>query len=194
VALHPDAVVRHEYAVMVSRRTGVDLDVVERAIAGTRPSQPGVRPVGEDRRLTGQQRAERELIRLVLANDTALREHEVDISLLTDDAMRVVYKLVAPTISVLPPGVPPDLGTLYTASEPEVAETLSRLALEDRPLPDAADVITKLRIGGVERRIQEVHRELDGFDRAADPQGYSAISRELIALQAQRRELREVGR
>ena len=79
VALHPDPVVRHEYAVLLSRRTGVDLAVVEQAIAQAgrrvqREREADVEPADEFvRKLTGEEKAELELLRLVLANDPGIR-------------------------------------------------------------------------------------------------------------------------
>ena len=79
VALHPDPVVRHEYAVMLSRRTGVDLAVVEQAISQAgrrvqREREADVEPADEFvRKLTGEEKAELELLRLVLANDPGIR-------------------------------------------------------------------------------------------------------------------------
>ncbi|NIT94413.1 MAG: hypothetical protein GWM91_02645, partial [Actinobacteria bacterium] len=61
IALHPDAVVRHEYAVMVSRRTGVALDVVESAVRGALPRTGGSSPP-PSRRLSGREKTERELL------------------------------------------------------------------------------------------------------------------------------------
>jgi DNA primase len=77
IARHPAPVVRHEYAVLLSRRTGVDLPVVEQAVARAARRAAG-RP-DEERRaphtkpLTGEEKVERELLRLVLANDPELR-------------------------------------------------------------------------------------------------------------------------
>jgi len=69
VALHPDAVARHEYAVFLARKTGVEMDVVQTAVEQSvrRTSSPvqEQRPVAEQ--AGGRERAELELLRLMLA-------------------------------------------------------------------------------------------------------------------------------
>ena len=79
VARHPDAVTRHEYGVLVSRRTGVDLDVVVRAIDGAVSGAKTVRPTPPRpiRPLDGVEKAERDLLRLLLANDPGVRRHDL---------------------------------------------------------------------------------------------------------------------
>lgn len=192
VALHPVAVVRHEYAVMVSRRTGVDLAVIERAVDGA--LAPGTRraaPGGGRRRLSGLERAERELLRLVLANDPSIRSLDLDADLFSDEAHRSGFAKVAPAILELPPGTPPDLGSLLSDDASPIISLLSELALEDRPLADAGDVVTKLRVGRIDERIEELRRRLEGLDPSGQPQEYSGTFEELLALERERRALRE---
>ncbi len=191
IALHPVGVVRHEYAVMVSRRTGVDLAVVERAVDGALPSGRRTAPAEERRRLSGLERAERELLRLVLANDPSIRSLDLDADLFSDDAHRTGFGKVAPAILALPPGTPPDLGSLLADDTSPIISLLSELALEDRPLADAGDVVTKLRVGRIDERIEELRRRLEGLDPNGQPQEYSGTFEELIALERERRALRE---
>lgn len=191
IALHPDAVVRHEYAVMVSRRTGVDLPVVETAVSGARPTDR--RPAGDraqDGRLSGQQRAERELLRLLLANDPALRRHRLDAEMFTDELHRRGFELVGPAILALPPGAPPNLGRLLE-SKGDLAALLGELALEDRMLEPPDEVLRKLRLGSVERRIDALRRDIEAGE-AAD-QDRTNMLRELIPLQRERDALKSAG-
>ena len=191
IALHPGAVVRHEYAVMVSRRTGVDLAVVERAIDGARPSSGRPRPAETGRRLSGSEKAERELLRLVLANDPSIRNLPIEAELFSDDTHKAGFTAVAPAIMELPAGTPPDLGSLLTDDASPLIALLSELALEDRPLADAGDVVTKLRIGRLDGRIEELRRRLESIDPGGRPQEYSDTFEELIGLERDRRSLRE---
>ncbi len=191
IALHPGAVVRHEYAVMVSRRTGVDLAVVERAIDGARPSSGRPRPAERGRRLSGNEKAERELLRLVLANDPSIRNLPIEAELFSDDTHKAGFTAVAPAIMELPAGTPPDLGSLLTDDASPLIALLSELALEDRPLADAGDVVTKLRIGRLDGRIEELRRRLESIDPGGRPQEYSDTFEELIGLERDRRSLRE---
>ena len=64
------------------------------------------------------------------------------------------------------------------------------LAMQQRPLPDADDVMKRLKQEAVERRIEEVQTELAAIDADVDAQGYSERFERLIALQNERRELR----
>ncbi|MCB1247443.1 MAG: DNA primase, partial [Acidimicrobiia bacterium] len=48
IALHPDPVARHEYAVLVSKRTGVEVRLIEQAISGSSGRRPTVRDRGPD--------------------------------------------------------------------------------------------------------------------------------------------------
>jgi DNA primase len=192
VALHPNPVVRHEYAVLVSRRTGVELRVVEDGV-GRAARQQGrgsrERPTTPER-LTGEQKAEREVLRLVLANDPALRDVDLDPALFEDEAHRQAFDRLWPGIRELPPGAPPDLGKLLGDDESEEGRLLRRLALEGRPMSDAKELINRLKVGVVERRIDKVRNVLESMDPEKDAQEYSERFEELIALERRRRELR----
>jgi DNA primase len=191
IALHPNVVVRHEYAVMVSRRTGVDLPVVERAVKGALPVPQRRRPPTDERQWSGLEKAERELLRLLLANDAAVREYELGPELFADEAHRAGFELVAPAIRELSVGVPPDLGSLLGDEPSPLIRLLSELALEDRPLADAGDIVSRLRIGRIDDRIDSLRRRLETVDPKGEPQVYSDTFEELIALERERREMRE---
>lgn len=189
VALHPDAVTRHEYAVLIARRTGVDLDVVERAVGGGgRRADTSQERTVPSRPLTGSERAEQELLRLLLAN--AVRNDAVVAELFTRPEHRTAYEIIGPAVAVLPPGEPPDLGSIIGTDESEAAALLRRLALADRPLADTAEVLSRLELDAVERRIEVLRVELQKLDPDADEQKYSDVFNRLIALERQRRDLR----
>jgi len=192
VARHPDPVVRHEYAVLLSRRTGVDLPVVEAAIARVvRRAATGAAPVAEaERRLTGAEKAEQELLRLVLANDPGLRKVDIAADVFSDLAHRAAFERLWPTIAALEPGDPPNLGRLLGDEQDAESRALRRLALEERPLANAAELIVRLKVGVVERRIEGVRADLETKDPDSESQAYSDTFAELIALERTRRELR----
>ncbi|NNF63542.1 MAG: DNA primase [Acidimicrobiia bacterium] len=189
VSQHPDVVVRHEYAVFVSRRTGVDLDVVLRSLDGrasggnqeqSRPAPPA--------RLSGAAKAEQELLRLLLANDAELRDMEVSADLFSVAEHRTGYEVLAPAIAALAPGEPPNLGSLLREVQEPVGPMLRALAMADRPLPDAKDLVIKLKEGALERRIEDIRHALDDVEPGTET--YSARFTELIALEQQRRQIR----
>jgi DNA primase len=189
IALHPDPVVRHEYAVLVSRRTGVDVPTVELALrSSARPSVAA--PPMDERQLTGPQRTEREMLRLLLANDPAVRALDVTADLFSEPSYRAAFEVINEAVDPLEPGVVPDLGTEIGSDDQPEAALLRMLAMQQRPLPDADDVMKRLKQEAVERRIEEVQTELAAIDADIDAQGYSERFERLIALQNERRELR----
>ncbi|HEX9978821.1 MAG TPA: toprim domain-containing protein, partial [Acidimicrobiia bacterium] len=189
VARHPDRVTRHEYAVFVARRTGVDLEVVvgavEGAVARDEPAPPrSVRPAA----LTGTEKAEREVLRLLLANDAGV--HGIDLNgVFSRPDHLAAYELLAPTLAAMEPGEPPDLGSLLGDDDSDVAVMLRGLAFLDAPLPDADEVVRKVQVGALDQRIQDLRRLLESIDATGEPEAYSARFQELIALDRQRRDL-----
>jgi DNA primase len=193
IRLHPDPVVRHEYAVLISRRTGVDVDVVERAIgraAGGR-GDPGPAEVTEpERPLTGEEKAEQEVLRLLLANDPAIRRMEVGPELFSRPEHRAAFEVIGPAVEALEVAETPDLGAIIGSSGGDAPELLRRLAMDDRPLPDSGEIMNRVRLGSAERRVAALRAELQLIDPDADPQGYSETFNQLIALERERRDLR----
>jgi DNA primase len=196
IARHPDALIRHEYAVVLARRTGVDLAAVENAVGaavrsgGAAGSPRQERPQPE--RLSGQDKVEREVLRLLLANDPSVRSDELTADLFARPEHAAAYELVAPAVLALEPGEPPDLGTLIGDDESATGRMLRELALTDRPLESAVELIIRLKRGVLERRIDEVRRDLERLDAGTEPEEYSSRFAELIALERRRQELRRV--
>jgi DNA primase len=189
VARHPDSVTRHEYAVFVARRTGVELDVVVGAVEAAVPRPESAaprRPVSGD--LSGVEKAERELLRLLLANDPGVRQADLARMFGRPDH-QAAYDLIIPTIAAMEPGEPPDLGSLLGDDDSDAAVMLRGLAFLDRPLPDAAELLRKVQVGALDRRIQEMRRRVESLDSETEPEAYSGAFRELIALEKQRRDL-----
>ncbi len=189
VARHPDQVVRHEYAVFLARRTGVELDVVVDAVAravraaGGRQPEP---PPAPARRLTGEEKEEREMLRMLLANDPGVRDVELEASLFTALDHREAYDLVAPAVLALAPGEAPDLGALLGDDETPLGEMLRGLAFDQRPFGDATELVEKIQGAALDRRIHDLRRRLDTIDRGAEPEEYSDIFHELIGLERSR--------
>ncbi len=189
IALHPDSVVRQEYAVLLSRRTGVDLPIVESAIAdrGTRPLP--IESVDEER-LTGAQRTEREVLRLLLANDRGIRALGPTADLFSVPQHRAAFEIVEGILDGLEPGASPDLGSAIGSDERPEAVLLRSLALQQRPLAEASDVMKRLEQEAVERRIKALQDELSAVDVENDPQKYSDLLDRIKMLQNERRILR----
>lgn len=188
ISLHPDAVVRQEYAVLVSRRTGVEVAVIESTLSGSRSgtAEPGQ---AAELPLTGSQRTERELLRLLLANDKGIRSHEISADLLADPLDRAAFEIVMPLVASLEPGMAPDLGSTIGSDDRAEAVLLRALAMVQRPPADADDVMNMLKQEMVKRRIRVLEADLDLIDVNVDPQGYSDRFEQLKELQNERREL-----
>lgn len=185
VGRHPDLLVRQEYAAVLARRTGVDLDEVLRLVGAPAHSSRPARPTNV--RLTGQDRAELEMLRAMLANDAGLAGIDVSATAFDNPDHRAAYELLSEALQGLAPGQPPDLGRILGDDDGGQAAMLRALALDDRPIPDPNEVWRKLQVGALERRIHEMRRDLEGTDAAADD--YSTRFAELIALERQRQQL-----
>jgi DNA primase len=194
IALHPDPVTRHEYAVMVSRDTGVELRYVEAAMRRRGSESSGVGGDAPTAGLRGKRsathRTEAELLRLYLANDPRLRDVEVDPELFTDADMRAAHSRVEDLVKGLPPGEPPDLGGAFGSEDSAMAELLRTLAMDDRPLADPEDLVAMLDVARIERRIDETKQALQQVDRSSDEQTYSELWQRLIALEQHKRDRR----
>ncbi len=191
VARHHDQLVRHEYAVAISRRTGVDLRLVEEAVASARRQrQPEAAPPARPspQKLSGMEKAERELLRLIMTNRVEVRRLEVDETLFGDDDLLAAFRHIWPEIEKLDPGAAPDLGRILGGGETAEVRLLAELALEDRPESDPADVINRLKVGTVTRRIELLQRELESL--SGTDEEYSDKLEELLALQQQKQRLR----
>jgi DNA primase len=199
IALHPDPVTRHEYAVLVSRSTGVELRFVESAMRrGGQPST-GDGPPAEEAVLagpaaapphSGTYRIEEELLRLMLANDERLAAVDLDPGLFADESLRTAYERAKEMLEGVPAGEPPDLGAAIGSEDSATAELLRRLALDDRPLPEPFDIVSLLEIARIETEIDQIKGQLQRIDRDADAQGYSELWQRLIALEQSKRDLR----
>ncbi len=194
VAMHPDGVVRREYEEdLANKLIAADVqmvhDAVERARRGrAAPQESRVEPAEE---LSGLDKAERELLRLMLANDPGLGGVAIDEGLFGRPEHVTAYRLLAPVIEALDPGEPPDLGSLLGNEEESVTEMLSSLALADRPLAeDPQALVNRIKLGVLDKKIEEVRREADECERTGNPDLASARLKELIALQKEREALR----
>jgi DNA primase len=205
IALHPDPVARHEYAMLVTRRTGVESRLVESTIRGaskesrnaTRPNRADGPPVPQAPPPTetpaGPTHAtEIELIRTMLANDERLFGAEVDDTLFTHPDTAAGYQVARDLIEGSAAGVPPNLGEAIGSSDDPVSQMLRRLAMDPKPVLDPVELVAHLRASAIERQISEIQTLLQQSDRAADEQGYSELLNRLVALQRDRKQLRRI--
>lgn len=217
IASHPDAVTRREYVVLVARRTGVEQDLVEDAIRRARRTSTRVSGGGERSRgsrsggdgeddapdptsppdeetmrlptkLTGHHKAEQELLRLLAMNDAVVRETHIDESWFSLPIHVAAYRLLSPGVEAAGAGGTVDLGSLITGDSSPEAALVAALAMSDRPLADSAELVNRLKVGGIDRRIHSLRSKLDTL--APEGRDYSMAFKELIALEHERRLLR----
>ena len=188
VALHPDQVTRHEYAVFIARRTGVDLDVVlpavERAVA-----RVAGRPAAPAEARSGRDKAERDLLGLLLANDPGVCELDLDASVFAHSLHAMAYEIIAPALADISPGVAPDLGTLLGSAEGEAASLLRTLAFEGPAPPEAQEALRRVQAATLDEEIEAIKREISSAERHADADRASELLGNLIALEHRRRKI-----
>jgi DNA primase len=189
VARHPDVVTRHEYAVFLSRKTGVDLPIIEQAVSRaarsvepepTVISSPGYRPP-----TSGRGRAEQEYLRLMLANDSGLAGAGLEAESFADPGHRQAFELLRPIIARLEPGTEPELGSVIGDDSGEVAALLRHLAVVDRPLAEAADLARRIRVWALEDRIKALQTLL----ATVSEDDRSHVTGELLGLLGEKQRL-----
>lgn len=194
IARHPDPVTRNEYAKYVARETGVEAEVVIPAVrAAARREAPPREPARDAPsgpvRVSGDELAERELLRLVLANDPGLAGSAIEEEWFAVEAHAEALRAARSAIPVLGEGGPPDLGALAGGDDAPGTALLRRLAMDPRPLPgDAAEVVRRVRRGALDREIKEVRAAVDEVERSGGEA--TDLLQRLIALQRLRVELR----
>jgi DNA primase len=199
VARHPDQVTRHEYSVEVARATGVALEVVTSAVDQAVHSVQGQRSPGSSSAavepLSGQEKAERDLLRLMLANHPDIRDAGIDESLFTGGEHLAAFRLLAPALEGLAPGAPPDLGALLgDEAARQVAPMLAALAMSAGPQIediDVGEVVRGLQARALDRRLEQLRRRMIETERAGGDTP-SDLLEELIALERRRKELRSI--
>jgi len=192
VARLPDRQHRSEWSSYVAKTTISDPDEVAELVESlhqTEQEQGAPRRSQLREELSGTEKAERELLRLLLANDPGVRTATDLADMFSRPGHQAAYELIAPTIAAMEPGEPPDLGTLLGDDDSDTAAMLRELALVDRPFSDAGEILRKVQVGALDRRIHPLKFRLANLDSESEPEAYSAAFRELIALEKQRRDL-----
>lgn len=190
LARQPDQTVRREYARFVARKVGTEFEAILAAVErARRPSSRGAQPpdaVEEvPERPTGVQRAERELLRVMAANDPRLEGLVVTEDLFSTALHRSVLEVIRDATRDLPPGQTPELGAVIGERDDPAARLVRALLLDDRPLGDPAGLVRRLRVAGIEQEIATVRRELEGTE--AGSERHSQLLTELIALERRKR-------
>lgn len=202
VARLSDPVMRREYARFLSRLTGVDTESIVAAVdaagrssskqrrgagpvlrqASDQPPAPASPAVWPPPR-NGQERAELELVRLMAMNHLA--DRAVDPDWLTREDYRSLVEVLV-RLGAEHPGDPVDVAEL-DAVDPAMASFVRKLTLGDEPEADADELVARLRVRMLDRRIGAKRDELSRIDPESDRQTHSQVFEELLALERKKR-------
>lgn len=190
-----DTLVRHEYALWLSDRVGVETYEVTRALGeatgtATRRRAPTGPAPQAPVKLTGHQRVEHEALRALLAfpvlfDDPQLGPREDDFTL---PVHRSLFRL-ASTERGESGGV--DVARLASRVEDEELRRLASELSVGEPPEDrvARDTLIRLKVFALERYIVERKERLRGLDPNRDASAYDALFEELLELEKEKRVL-----
>jgi DNA primase len=195
LGLHPDPIARHEYAFMVARRVGVEVETVQRALAdeagGGSTSGGNTSTRTADRRVPGHIKVEREALRLLLTQGpTSLPiAKEVDETNFTAPARREVYRAALEAAekrleaAEVATNLSPDARSLFTEL------TVGFEASNPRSQEEIREVFMRLKVFRLEREIKARRNTLQEVNPLVDAQRHDALFTELVGLEAERRDL-----
>ncbi len=189
-----DSLLRHEYALWLADRAGIDPYEVTRALeegprASARRAPTGPAPK-QPVALTGSQRIEREALRAVLTFPKLLRDEglapaDEDFTL---PLHRSLFRLVT---NELNERGTVDVGRLAERVQDEDLRSIaSELSMGESPDDRVArDTLSRLKVFAIERHIVERKGRLRSLDPDKDGPTYDALFEELLELEKQKRAL-----
>ncbi len=175
-----DEIARREYSRFVARLIGVDLTSVDQAIR----SRGRDVPARSDRPGRPLDRAESELLRVVLTNPPVMGE--ISPSDFHDERLGAAFTAISGELATTAPGSPVDISTV---SDPDIQGLLRSLVLDSRPLPEWAEMEARVRGRRLDAEIAEIEGQLRSLD--SETEHHSETLRHLIALQQEKRSLGE---
>lgn len=198
-----DAVLRDQYTRWVADTAGVGLAVVADAVKGAGGDLPAVRSrdggrTGEQpsrRDVSARARLEREVLRVALQRPDLLPERWEEVS--TEDFVHPKARAVFAAVAAAG-GPTADVEAVLEHAEDDDTRALVRaIRLEDFTVepdhPHVEMIIGRLLLHRLEREIGERKVELEGMNPTTDPASYRDRFQALVALEARRRDLREVA-
>jgi DNA primase len=188
-----DSLLRHEYALWLADRVGVESYEVMKALGVAIDTAPRRRaPTGPSTAtpvaLTGSHRIEREAVRVLLSfprlfTDDTLAPTEEDFTL---PIHRSVFRLAA---SEVQQHGDIDIASLSSRiQEPELQRAISELSMGETPDKQVArDTLVRLRVLTLERNIVERKSRLRTLHPDRDAAAYDALFEELVGLEKAKR-------
>jgi DNA primase len=189
-----DSLMRHEYALWLADRVGIDPYEVTRALdAGPRPQQRRA-PTGPAPKapaaVSGHHRVEREALRAALAFPKLLRDAELAPT--EDDFTLPVHRSLFRLASAeLAEKGTVDAGRLAErVQEADLRGVASELLVGEQPDGRVArDTLARLKVFTIERHIVERKGRLRSLDPDRDGPTYDALFEELLELEKRKRVL-----
>jgi DNA primase len=194
---HPDPIARHEYTFLAAERIGIGSETVQRALSEQLSASElaGGQPEREqDRRLPGHVKVERQALQLLLTKTSQVTGwvETVSESDFTSPARRELFKHALELI---------DSGR--TSAGPELAEKLSpdgvslyaeltvgEETTDEDVEPERIDqLLVRIKVFSLERDIKKRRKTLQEVNPVADPQRHDDLFTQLVALEAERRDL-----
>ena len=183
IARLSDSFARREYARLVSRRTGTELDPILAEVESEAATAPrhNRATVPTTPALRGADLAERELLRHLLAGTAPVERISTDLFKApgADDAAAWLLDRVQAASS--------GAISIHDVEDPQMEAMLRRLVLVNEPLAPADDVLRRLERRRSDEGIAVLKRRLESLDAEADAEQYSATFQELIALERLKR-------
>lgn len=195
LGLLPDPIARHEYAFMVARRIGVEVETVQQTLAEARgrPSEEGGNTGARtsEHRVPGHIKVEREALRLLLDQGptTVVLASQVDEGNFTAPPRREVYRAA---LEAAQRGLDP--ARVASNLSPDARSLFSELTVgtatsEPRSEEEIREVFMRLRIFRLEREIKARRNTLQEVNPMVDAERHDALFTELVGLEAERRDL-----
>jgi DNA primase len=188
-----DSLLRHEYALWLADRTGVESYEVTRALDTAQPAAQRRGPASpaphREVALTGHHRVEREALRALFAfpdlfDDDHLGPLEEEFTL---PLHRSLFRLVSADRRAGDTGG--DAGRIVSRVEDaELQRVASELSVGEGPETQVArDTLVRLKVFALERYIVERKERLRGLDPNRDAAAYDALFEELLELEKKKR-------
>ena len=192
-----DSLMRHEYALWLSDRTGLDANEITRELKVSEPTSKRRVPTASVQApvvLSGTHRIEREALRGLLVfpelfNDDELAPSEDDFTL---PVHRSLFRLAA---SELTEHGSVDAGRILSRVEDsDLQRIVGELSVGETPEGRVVrDTLSRLRSSTLDRHIVERKSRLRALDPNREAAAYDALFEELLGLEKQKRALTSLG-
>ncbi len=194
---HPDPIARHEYAFMTAQRIGVDPETVQRALSEERLASEatgGSADGHEVRRLPGHVKVERQALQLMLAHPQQVKSWAEDVSdsHFTSPTRREVWRAARAAADASSASLGPEVAEQLS---PEALSLFTELTVgldsaSDEGLSERIEeVFVRIKVFSLEREIKRRRSTLQDVNPVADPQRHDDLFTQLVALEAERRDL-----